>query len=159
MVTNPLPKIESIKFGWNTVTKKLGSFIALTALSLFISIIGNIIIGNFENNSPIFYFVLSIIMYIINIGLSLGYISIALDVTDGKEFRFTQLFSQFKIGEIFSLFLIQLVITIPPMIVSGIIIGVPMLFLTSTGVIEWTESNTIIFSLLFMLLIILLIIL
>ncbi|MBI4145956.1 hypothetical protein HY489_01315 [Candidatus Woesearchaeota archaeon] len=77
---------EAIDFGWQTTKKHLGFFIGVGLFILVLSLIS----GNAKGIAT------KILVGLFQVGVTLGYLKLALDLVDNKPAAFKELFSAFK---------------------------------------------------------------
>jgi uncharacterized membrane protein len=127
----------AIKTGWQVATQNLFFFIAIL-LGLFLVNLGEnfvqeYLLGHSSLTNIICYVVIFIAFYFFNLLIGLGFVKISLDFARNKKPKFSDLFSNLNlIGKYFVIALLVGIITIAPIIIPGIALGITFIFPAST---------------------------
>jgi uncharacterized membrane protein len=147
MDVNTFSKKEAIKFGWNTTLKNLTFLVGITLVMGIIQFLPDIF-ESYTRDQSFLQGLISIIAYVVSLGITLGSIKIYLSLVDGKKAEFSDLFSLFKANLIWKYFLattiygIAVVLGVFLLIIPGIYIAIKYAFFTffivdkNTGVLE-----------------------
>lgn len=85
---------EAIKFGWNTTKKNLGFLILLEILTVGIILILQLGKSTIDKNQAGIIFLASLLVYIIQMGLELGWLNISLKYIKKKQVKLSDLTAQ-----------------------------------------------------------------
>lgn len=101
---------EAVGFGWNTVKKNLLFFVGLQLILGLTSYVPSILEKLISKDQGMLIFLISLALWVLQIGVSLGFLYIALKFVDGKKAKFSDLFSQFNPGLLFNYFITSLMV-------------------------------------------------
>ena len=88
---------ESLRFGWNTMKANIGFFIALLLVTWVLTIGTTIIPGYLKERIPVLSVIFSIIIIILQMGITLGLMKIAIMFADSEKGQIGDLFSCFRL--------------------------------------------------------------
>jgi len=97
MRTQKFSKKEAIQFGWNIMKNNLGFFITILLIMGLIFFAEIFVFELLKENFLFLYFIVSIISWIINTVIGMGFIKIALKFCDNEKPTISDLFSCFHL--------------------------------------------------------------
>ncbi|MDO8583497.1 MAG: DUF975 family protein [bacterium] len=100
---------EAVGFGWNTVKKNLLLFVGLQIISVLIDYAPSILKSSISKDQGALISLISLASWVLQIGVSLGFLYIVLKFVDGEKAEFSDLFSQFKPRLLLNYFLAGLI--------------------------------------------------
>lgn len=134
----------SISYGWEGFKKYPGQLIAAWLVVMVVSIVVSIIAGALSGDSAFLSLIMNIIVWLVSLALAKGLITIALDVTYGREPDLSKLFSGEHFGQyLIASILMGLLISVGLIlcIIPGLFAAVALQF-TQYRVIDRGESAT-----------------
>lgn len=94
MTLNPVPIGETVRYGWDQVTERLGFWIVLIIIIGAVSSLPQLIAQPFEESAPFLNLLINLAGSVISILVSIGSIAISLKVYDGQPVTYAGLFSR-----------------------------------------------------------------
>lgn len=85
-------KSEAIKFGWEIAKKHIWFFVVIFVIMALVSMAPNSINNYTKNNFPLLAFVLTIIIWAVQMIIQMGLINVSLKFVDGKKPEYSDLF-------------------------------------------------------------------
>lgn len=116
---------DAISFGWDKVKAHLGFFVLAFLIIGAVSVLLNFGTNYFKEEQPLISSLIQLVSVVVNLLLSIGILKVGLDISEGKEPQFSEIFSQTS-------YLIPYLIA---SIIVEVVVGIGFLLLIVPGVI------------------------